>query len=96
MARFITRVELHNAVWPDDYNKLHAAMQKENFTNTITGSNGTVYELPTAEYYKEGNYSLNDVLESAKKAANTVGKTYGAISSETTSSSWVGLKIAKQ
>jgi hypothetical protein len=96
MARFITRIELHKAIWPDDYNELHKQMKKEGFTNEISGSDGITYALPTAEYYKEGEFTLAAILESAKKAANTIGKNYGVISSLAPSSTWSGLEPIKK
>ncbi len=92
----MTRVELHDAKSSEDYNELHIAMGKEGFSRTITSSNGTVYDLPTAEYYLTGDYTLASVLEKAKKAADTIRKKYSAITSLTTGSTWHGLNITKK
>jgi hypothetical protein len=94
MSNFLTRVELHDAKY-EDYVKLHAAMGKEGFLMTITGGNGIVYKMPTAEYCKTGNYVLNDVVQSGKKAANTVGKSYEIIVGECSNLQWDGLPPVK-
>jgi hypothetical protein len=91
----MTRIELHDAKWVEDYNKLHLAMQEAGFSKTIKGSNGSTYELPTAEYYLDGNYELQDVLSMGKKAATTVGKKYSIITSQTINSTWDFLPIKK-
>lgn len=49
MTQYITRVELHDAVW-SDYDKLHDAMRREGFSQAIAADDGTIYELPPAEY----------------------------------------------
>lgn len=90
MARFITRVELHSASY-NDYETLHAAMQQQSFLRVIQASNGIWYHLPTAEYDYSGNKNLSQVLASAKQAANTTGKSYGVIVTESIGSTWEGL-----
>lgn len=96
MARFLTRVELHNATWPDDYNKLHLAMQKEGFSRHITSNQGIVYDLPTAEYWCEKDISCQEVRLLAQKAANTIGKKYAVITAECGAISWEGLNITQK
>lgn len=93
MARFTTRVELHNAD-EDDYEKLHAAMGKEGFSKTIVSSDGITYHLPTAEYDREGNLTRDQVLESAKRAANKTGCTHGVLVTESNGRTWKGLEKA--
>jgi hypothetical protein len=93
MAAYMTRVELHNASYTD-YETLHAAMEKEGFERTITSSQGAKYHLPTAEYYRITNLSINDVLQSAERAANVVRKNYSVVVSETVRVTWNGLNQA--
>jgi hypothetical protein len=64
MATFMTRVELHSAD-EDDYETLHAAMEKEGFNRTITSDDGVTYHLPTAEYYRSTHLTRTQVLERA-------------------------------
>ena len=90
MSMFLTRVELHKADY-FDYEKLHTQMRKNGFKQTIDSSNGTYYHLPTAEYYHEGNFTADAVLQSAKSAAQTTGKLFAIIVSETTTFKWDGL-----
>lgn len=91
MAKFTTRVELH-AANADDYENLHKAMKAEGFLRTIKSDDGKIYELPTAEYNKTGNYTTQQVIDSAEKAAKTTKKSYGVIVSEATNRKWNGLK----
>ncbi len=94
MARFITRVELHNANY-SDYETLHKAMEAEGFSRLIQESDGTWYYLPTAEYYRICTLTLQQVLDSAERAASKTQRKYGVILSETTSSTWNGLLMVK-
>jgi hypothetical protein len=91
MAKFLTRVELHDAKWPDDFNTLQAAMKREGFSTTITSSAGVTYLLPTAEYYKISDDNLQTVIESVKRAAASTGKKFGAITGECNMLTWDGL-----
>jgi hypothetical protein len=94
MARFITRVELHGAA-NDDYEVLHEAMEAEGFRRTITSGDGTVYHLPTAEYYWETPRTREEVIEAGKRAASKTEKEFGIIVTEAKVSSWSGLpKVA--
>jgi hypothetical protein len=90
MATYMTRVELHEATY-NDYEILHAAMGNEGFSRTITGSDGVTYHLPTAEYYRDTQLTLAQVLESAKLAASTTRKNYGAIVTMSNGATWTGL-----
>jgi hypothetical protein len=90
MATYMTRIELHDAMYRD-YEVLHSAMAAEGFSRTIVGDNGIVYQLPTAEYYRSTQLSLEQVLDSAKRAASKTGKNYGAISTVANGSMWIGL-----
>jgi hypothetical protein len=94
MANFITRVELHNALWVD-YETLHTEMAKEGFTRTIVSGQGVRYNLPTAEYYITGLYSTQQVLTMACNAAVRTGKQYSVIASETSNSAWQNLTVSK-
>jgi hypothetical protein len=100
MPYFITRVELH-AAQKDDYEKLHAEMAKEKFSRTITASGGTIYDLPTASYCKIGEFTTTQVLDSAKKAATLVGKSYevlvtqAAVIGSTNAITWYNLREHK-
>jgi hypothetical protein len=87
---FTTRVELHNATY-SDYETLHESMRKEGFNRTIRSDDGIAYHLPTAEYDYPGNATRNNVLERAKRAAATTGKSAGVLVSEATGRTWSGL-----
>jgi hypothetical protein len=81
MAMFITRVELHGAS-EQDYQVLHAAMDSENFSRTITANNGVRYQLPTGEYVSfSSTLDADGVMTLAKRAANTTGRTSWVLTS---------------
>ncbi len=96
MTQFTTRVELHNTPNGADYEKLHSAMEKEGFTRTIISDDGITYHLPTAEYNKEGDYTKEQVLNSAKRAANTTGKTSSILVSQSNARIWYDLDVVKK
>lgn len=92
MASFTTRVELHGVNHDSEkYELLHKAMKIEGFSQVIKGSDGITYHLPTAEYDKSGNFTLQQVLESAKRAADKTGKKYAVLVTESNGSTWHGL-----
>ena len=95
MSQYITRVELHDAVW-SDYTKLHEAMRREGFSQTITADNGTVYELPPAEYNYIGKEARAQVLEKAKSAARTIKPSFAVLVTESNGINWAGLKLLKK
>ncbi len=90
MANFITRVELHGAI-ERDYIALHEAMGREGFSRTITSGLGVASYLPTAEYHFSGYASQNDVLQRAKRAAQSTNHAASIIVVEYTGCSWDGL-----
>lgn len=91
MASFTVRVELHQATWAD-YETLHGAMEKKGFSRQIVSDDGKTYQLPLAEYNGFGTLDSSRVLNIAQEAANSTGKTYAVLVSESTSRHWVGLQ----
>lgn len=96
MASFTTRVELIDAKGPEDYNILHEEMEKRNFTTTIRASDCKVYELPRAEYNRQGEYTIEQTLDAAIEAANATGKENRVLVTEVKSRSWNNLEEAKK
>jgi hypothetical protein len=96
-GRFITRVELHNANWSTDYVKLHEAMSSEGFVTTIMDDDTKEsFYLPPAEYYKEGEYTKEEVLASAEPAAKKTGKNYSIVTTKSGGIIFTGLtKVTK-
>lgn len=90
MATFTTRVELHYAN-DDDYETLHAAMEKEGFSRTVVSDDGITYHLPTAEYNRSGNLTRKQVLDSAKKASVKTGRSYSVLVTESRGRTWHNL-----
>jgi len=96
MGTFIVRVELYgNASW-QYYENLHAGMERRGFARTITSGDGTVYDLPSATYYRSSSSSKSDILADARAAANAVWSDNGVLVSETTGSTWNGLRQHKR
>ncbi len=92
MSMFITRVELYGTASWQDYEKLHGEMERHGFSRTITSDKGTVYNLPTATYYRNSSSPRSSILEDAKRAANTVWSDNGVLVSETNGNMWDGLR----
>lgn len=93
MAKFTTRVELHDAKTWADYDKLHAAMEKEGFTRTIKFGD-VLYYLPTAEYNRSEELTKEQVLESAKRAANSTGHKFCILVTESNGRTYHNLSKA--
>ena len=91
MSSYTTRVELHRAT-DADYENLHAAMKREGFSRFINSKDGTTYHLPTAEYNYEGDRTRPQVLDAAKRAAETTKLKYAALVTEAYGRSWSGLQ----
>ena len=91
MAQFMVRVELYGAD-EDDYETLHKAMEGEGFSRQISSADDVLYHLPTAEYYREGELSKQDVLDEAKDAVAKTKKKGGILVTRARSFKWSGLK----
>ena len=96
MGLFTVRVELHNATWPTDYQTLHIAMTKAGFSNLVKADSGVVYQLPTAEYNSEGNYTIQQIQNAANNAASSVGRRYAVLVTEGVKRLWTGLQPVMQ
>jgi hypothetical protein len=92
MARFTTRVELHDAT-REDYLDLHDKMHAQGFTNTIVTDKGTVL-MPPAEYNYEGQVTKEQVLQKARVAASQVVTSYAVLVTESNGRTWYGLEDA--
>jgi hypothetical protein len=84
MANFTVRVELLDAR-DEDYENLHKFMAAEGFTRAIKFGD-VVYKLPPAEYSKIEDYTVDDVLQSAKRAAAKTGKRHRILVTKSTES----------
>jgi hypothetical protein len=93
LAAFTTRVELHYAD-EDDYDTLHAAMERRGFSRLITSDKGVTYHLPTAEYDYNGAKTRNAVLALAKAAAIETKRKYAVLVTESKGRTWIGLAPA--
>jgi hypothetical protein len=92
MALFTTRVELIDGS-PEDYQVLHDAMEAQGFKKTVTSNDGTRYRLPEAEYNFSGNTDKSSVLDDAKSAAESTGKSARILVTESAGRSWSNLKV---
>lgn len=95
MATFMTRIELHGAVY-QDYVNLHAYMSQEGFTTTILGNDGALYQLPAAEYDLTANCTLVQAREKASRAAQKTLKSYAVLAVEYSGAAWHGLSKVQQ
>ncbi|WP_336658316.1 type V toxin-antitoxin system endoribonuclease antitoxin GhoS [Enterobacter asburiae] len=74
MAKFTVRVELRDSE-DADYNELHKLMEEQEFSRTITTSQGNTYCLPSAEYiYTSNDKDKEDVADLAESVASKVKK----------------------
>lgn len=92
MARFTTRVELHNGTG-EDYNRLHEAMESAGFSRLIFGSDGVWYHMPWAEYNMDAPVSIETVRSKASEAAAPTGCKAEVLVTEGTRT-WIGLEAA--
>jgi hypothetical protein len=98
MAKFITRIELHNAD-SNDYETLHSEMKEKGFDKTIKDDHNKEYYLPNGEYYfnkpiqehpTKEDYEI--VLEKALKAAEKTKKEFSIITSRADVFNWYKLE----
>ncbi len=88
MANYIARVELHSATW-NDYELLHASMQRRGYLRTIKASDGKWYQLPTGTYVVEGsNSSLQNALNVATEAARETQRQFWVLVADWNSAMW--------
>ena len=68
----------------DEYSKLHSAMGHHGFLRTITGNDGIVYLVPTAEYIRSGpDQTAEKVRAKALAAVSTMFEKFAALVAET-------------
>jgi len=79
MANYLARVELHKATY-DDYETLHAAMERRGFSRFIVSNDRKKYRLPTGTYVAENtNATLEQAYSAAQAAAADTGKSFWVI-----------------
>ena len=71
MATFVIRVELHDATQAD-YAALHKAMAAAGCPQTITSSDGKLFQLPSAMYSATGNATASQVSEQVVAIAKRI------------------------
>ncbi len=75
-----------------DYETLNFGMEVEGFSLAITSSNGNTYYLPQAEFYREDDSTLDQILQAAKSGAAKTEKEFAVIVSEMAGCTWRGLR----
>jgi hypothetical protein len=93
MKSFIVRIELHGAS-RTDYESLHGFMAQEGFARSIRGGNGIVYKLPPAEYHIAKDATIDQIRESACRAANKTKFANEVLAVEYNYAAWSGLSAA--
>lgn len=92
MFSYLIRVELFgNASWLV-YQQLHEKLERLGYKRTIVSSDGLIYDLPTATYYKHCPLALAQIVSEAKLAASTVWADSSVLVSEGNNIRWQGLK----
>ena len=92
MELFVARVELHGVSHDEaKYVRLHELMLAVGFYRTILGDDGITYHMLTAEYFMQSNKSLDEVLNLAKTAANSIATKNGVFISQLKLAKWDGL-----
>lgn len=91
MPKYIIRIELHDAE-EGDYQMLNFGMEVQGFSLSVTSSSGRVYFLPTGEYFREDDSTMDAVYDAAKKAALVAAKDYSLVIAETLEWKWRGLR----
>lgn len=91
MTWFITRVVLHGAT-DNDYDLLHAEMQKRGFDRVIESDEGKPYWLPQGTYFSKSNFTADKVRELADDAAESTHDDHAVFVALTPSIRWRGLK----
>lgn len=92
MSVFTVRVELHNAD-SDDYEKLHKKMESKSYSREVTGTSGTTYHLPDAEYtYSSKSKDENDIVREVKSIADSVKLKSGILVTKSAGRAIRGLK----
>lgn len=66
------------------------------FRQTITANDGSIYELPPAEYNYESTETKEQVLEKARQAAAAVKTSFAVIVTASAGQTWIGLKLLKR
>ena len=74
MPNYFARVELHDAIWPDDYEDLHERLARIGFTPCIFYTKGGSKKLPTAFYFARGlGGNTESVAQTVFNAARETG-----------------------
>ncbi len=90
MANFTTRIVLHGADGAD-YDKLYEEMEAEGFTDIITTVDGSLRKMPDGEYDIKGEFTKEQILDKAKRAAKKTKKEYAAFVTKSSGRVWVNL-----
>jgi len=71
-------------------------LKREGFSQSITGDDGSIYELPPAEYNYIGQETRGQVHDKAHRAARTVKPSFAVVVTESNGVTWSGLKVLKK
>jgi hypothetical protein len=78
MAKFMTRVILHDAEMASAYDNLNAAMVQQGFARELPGKKA-MYHLPLGEYWYQGDRTTGELRTLAAAAAETIGQDFGIV-----------------
>jgi hypothetical protein len=75
MAKFITNIQLQNAD-EKDYDTLHKELEKEFFKSERHAAKSQAYITESEAFSREGNITLQDVINAVVKGVSKIGKKY--------------------
>ena len=78
MSKFMVRVVLHDGDGAASYENLNGVMAQQGFTRELQGKKAS-YQLPTGEYWFQGDSSVTDLRLRAAVAAEATGHDFGVI-----------------
>jgi hypothetical protein len=93
MAKFTVRVQLNGEPDQTDYERLHAAMRGNGFSQTIIGGDGVEFYLPHAEYDYESAGSAEQVRELVRTIAKGVWDSSYVLVTQALIRSWYLKKV---
>ena len=79
MGHFTISVDLRDAAYEADYTRLHHEMEKHGFSRTSSSASETVYLLPAAKYDAYEDYTVAEVLKTARKAVAKTGRKFSVL-----------------
>ena len=92
MLSYLVRVELHNAA-AEDYDRLHAQLERAGLTREVADHGGLRYPLPTGTYRWEGGPpTALEAAEQVYSLAAEVGRRCEVVAGKLAGIAWAGIE----